>query len=581
MKKLKFLKKVWGVAKEYKWQFILSYLILLLGLGFSQVLPLLLGNLVDAAVYQADIAQFLKCSAIYTIVFIGNEVCNFTQLQHWQRLNNKYVYGLRLRCYEKVLRLKAKDLANSNTGDIIQTINDDTMEFHHIMQRYAMRVINAGISAIVSIIIVACMKWEMAIIIVFLIPISIFFTNKIKKKMKIASQEIREKQGQYNSWLLEIIKGIREIKLFAAEKNTAKRYLEHNSKLIQLNNKQTKIQFTANQIIGLIDLMSNLIFYLVSALFVVNGSINVAEYIAIAAYYTSITWSIQRILRGNMEYQAREVAIERVFQLLDSDFEDEKYLVPLTLSNGEITLDHLSFAYKAEKDVLKDVTYTINAGKRVGVIGESGVGKSTLAHILIKFFEPDNGRVVIDGQDLAKCTYSSVRDNIGIVSQETIIFDATIKDNICFGAEISDEIIWEVLDRAYLKAEIEKLPDGIYTKLEQGGQNLSGGQNQRLAIARLIFRNPKIVILDEATSALDENSEKIVQQALDELTAGRTSIVISHRLNSILHTNDIIVLKNGEIVANGSYEYLLENNETFSEFFSAQAKKLEAMANEV
>ncbi|MEA4833484.1 MAG: ABC transporter ATP-binding protein [Oscillospiraceae bacterium] len=577
MNKFKFLKKVWSIAKQHRWYFFLSYIILLIELAFNQILPLLLGNLVDAAVYKTNIRLFMTSAGIYATVFLGSVLCGFLQLQFWQKLNNKYVYGLRVRCYEKILRLKARTLTDIKTGDMLQTINGDTMEFHHIIQRYAMRVVNAGIGTVVSLAIVAYLKWEIALIIAILIPTSILLTERIKNKTNEIFNEIREKQGQYNSWLMEILKGIREIKLFAAEDNTQHKFTDKNNDLIKSSVKSIKIGFASDKTIGLIYFVAQLIFYIVSALFVVNGSINVAEYITIAAYYTLVSSNFQRILRDNMAFQARQVAIERVFMLLDKEYEDNAGLSSLTVSQGKIEIEDLSFAYQEDVDVLKNLTYTITPGKRIGIVGASGVGKSTFAHMMIRFFTPTKGKIMIDGQDLNACTYSSVRENIGLVGQETVIFDATVKDNICFGADVPDEAIWGVLKKAYLKNEIEKLPEGLHTMLGKDGQSLSGGQNQRLAIARILFKNPKIVILDEATSALDEAAEQIVQNALDELTAGRTSIVISHRLNNILHADEIIVLKDGEVAATGKYEDLIRTDTTFSELFAAQAKKLEAI----
>lgn len=578
MQKVKFMKKVWEIAKQYKWHFFLSYLILMTELALKQILPLLLGNMVDAAVYQSNMASFLTAAVIYVSVYLSRVLCGFFQLQFWQRLNNKYVYGLRVRCYEKVLRLKVPLLTNIKTGDMIQTINDDTMEFHHILQRYAMRIVNAGIGTITSLLIVAYLRWEIALIMAVLIPASILLTENIKKKTKKISKELREKQGEYHSWLMEILKGIREIKLFAAEDNAQDKFINKNRELIKSGIKYSKINFVSDKMISLIYFVAQLIFYIVSAYFVANGSIKIAEYIAIAAYYNLVSHNFQCVLRDNMAFQSRQVAIERVFKLLDEAWEDNTGLFPLSISKGQIEIQNLSFVYQKDFSILKNLTCTIAPGKRTGIVGESGVGKSTLAHIMIRFFEPQNGAVKIDGQDISRCTYSSVRDTIGLVSQETIIFAATVKDNICFGADVLDDRIWEVIEKSYLKEEIKKLPDGLHTMLGKGGHCLSGGQNQRLAIARILYKNPQIVILDEATSALDEASEYIVQKALDELTEGRTSIIISHRLSSIVHADEIIVLKNGEVEAIGDCSKLLSSNITFKELFSAQAKRLEMTA---
>lgn len=575
MQKVRFLKKVWDIAKQYKWHFFLSYVILLIELALNQILPLLLGNIVDAAVYKSNMAMFLAAAAIYASVYLGRVLCGFLQLQFWQRLNNKYVYGLRVKCYEKVLRLKASVLIDIKTGDILQTINGDTMEFHHVLQRYAMRIVNAGIGTMVSLIIVAYLKWEIALIMAILIPTSILLTEKIKKKTKKISKELRDNQGEYNSWLMEILKGIQAIKLFAAENTVEGHFVNKNNELIKAGIKYSKINFISDKTITLIYFVAQLIFYIVSAFFVATGSINVAEYITIAAYYNLISGNFQRILRDNLAFQARQVAIERVFKLLDEEWEDNTGLSPLLVSEGKIEIKNLAFSYEKDFNILKNITYTIAPGKRIGIVGESGVGKSTMAHLMIRFFEPQNGLIKIDGQALDNCTYSSVRDMIGLVSQETVIFDASVKDNICFGADVPDSIIWNVIEKSYLREEIEKLPNGLHTMLGKDGHSLSGGQNQRLAIARVLYKNPKIVILDEATSALDEASERIVQKALDELTEGRTSIIISHRLLSIAHADDIIVLKNRELEGTGDFQRLMHDSVTFRELFAAQAKRLE------
>lgn len=247
-------------------------------------------------------------------------------------------------------------------------------------------------------------------------------------------------------------------------------------------------------------------------------------------------------------------------------------MTPLTVTQGEIEFAGVSFSYKKKQCVLQHITYKVLPGKHIGIVGASGVGKSTLAHLMVKFYEPDSGFIMIDGQDIGRCTCRAVRENIGIVSQETVLFNTTIKENICLGRAAGDEVIWDILDQVSLKEDIEKLPYGIYTYLGKDGLSLSGGQSQRISIARTIFRNPRIVILDEATSALDETSETIVQQALDRLTEGRTSFIISHRPGSIVNADDILILRDGYLEAHGTFEELMGNNRTFRKLFAADKK---------
>ncbi|MDD4680100.1 MAG: ABC transporter ATP-binding protein [Clostridia bacterium] len=217
--------------------------------------------------------------------------------------------------------------------------------------------------------------------------------------------------------------------------------------LIKSYIKQSKLQFISNNIISLIYFIASLIFYIVCAVFVVNKSINIAQYISIAAYYGLVSSDFQDILKDNMQFQSRKTSVERVFALLEEDYEDESGLDNIKITDGRTNINNLSFSYQKDIVVLNDISFSVSSGEKIGIVGESGVGKSTIAHLLIKYFTPENGDIVIDGQNIAKCTYSSIRNNIGIVSQEVIIFDTSIKENICFDKSVPDDLIWNLLDK--------------------------------------------------------------------------------------------------------------------------------------
>lgn len=527
--------------------FLLSYIVLWAELAFNQAVPLFLGKVVDAAVYKSYMILFLNSSLLYTLVFLGQQGCGFLQLQLWQILNNKYVYSLRVLCYERILRLKAKKLCDIETEDMLQIINGDTMDFHHIVQRYAMRIVNAGIGMVVSLVIVAYMKWEIALIIAVLIPASILITENIKKKMKKASEKLHDKHGQYESWLMEIFNGFREIKLFSAENQIYDSFIGRNLQIIKSVVKQAKLQFISNNLIHSIYFIASLIFYVVSVLFVVNQSINVAQYIVIAAYYGVISGNFQDILKDNMAFQSRKTSVERVFSLLDEDFEDDLTLNNIHITNGLINIKNLSFSYQKDMPVLKNITLSILPGERISVVGEPGVGKSTLAYLPIKYFLPNDGEIFIDNQDIKKCTYSSIRKNIEIVSQDVIVFNATIKENVCSDKNVTDDTIWKVLGKVQLRSEIEALGNGIYTTLGKDGGELSGGQNQRLAIARMLYKNPKIIILDEATSLLDAVTEREILNNLNNIFKDKTLIVVSHKPALQIDFDERILIKDKRI----------------------------------
>lgn len=570
MKDIVIVKRIWQFAKTYKWAFLLSYSVLLIELLFSQMIPLFLEDVINFAVYEADLQKFLYAALWYALVYLGFGVCGFIQLILWQRVHNKYVYDVRIACYRKVLRMKPMVLSDIKTGDVIRTINSDTAEFHHIIQRFAMRILNAGIGTVVSLSIVAFKKWEIALLMVIIIPISGAICKSIERKMKQASDEVRSKQGAYSAWLMEMLKGMGEIKLFVAEKTVLKLFVHKNEDIVDSSIKQDIIQFEADQIINGIYFLADILFYLICAFFVANRSINIGQYIAISSYFSIVSWNVRRVLYGNVDYQRRKTCVERVFNLLDEEEENADELMRLDVQGGSIEIRNLSFFYNEKKDVLKNINLQIKPGQKIGVVGQSGVGKSTLANLLLRFYEPQEGEILIDGQHLKNCTYSSIRQAVGIVNQENIIFDTTVRENITFGKAATDNELWGILEKAYLKEEIENLPNGLDTVLGKGNMSLSGGQNQRLCIARLMFRNPKIIILDEATSSLDFESESIVQAALDVLAKDKTTIVISHRYKALLHTDKILVLHEGEQVGYGPHDVLMAENQYFADMFAGQ-----------
>ena len=555
MKEFECLKKVWKYAKEYKKYFVIGYIVLLAELLFTQLLPLALERLIDASVYKLDIKLFLYCSVIYIFVFICQQSCALGQLQLWQRTNNKYIYSIRQKCFERVIYSKAYILSNHNTGDIIHTINADTVEFHHIIQRYAMRVVNAGIGTLVSVIIVANMKLEIAIIICVLVPSSVLFTNIVKKK------------GELTSWIFEILKGVQTIKIYAAEKNVCNIFSRNNENLYLLGKKQNDMQILYGQIISLIYFISQIVFYIISAIYVVDGSINIAEYISIATYYNLISNNFQKILNENLAFQTRQVSIERVLELLDYEIEDNEKYRTLSILSNEVCVENLSFSYERKKPILSGISINVKGGQRIGVVGASGVGKTTLAYLLMKFYDPDSGCILIGGNNISDYSIFDLRNSIGIVNQENIVFDSSIKDNICFGRNVDDEIIWNLIDKVQLRSDIEKLPAGIHTMLGNTGVELSGGQKQRLSIARMLYRNPSIIILDEVTSSVDTKLESEIQQALSNLLENRTCFIISHKVSILKDTDEIYLLKDGEIIASGTYQYLSENCDEFKKLF--------------
>ena len=268
-----------------------------------------------------------------------------------------------------------------------------------------------------------------------------------------------------------------------------------------------------------------------------------------------------------MAFQTRQVSIERVLELLDYEIEDNEKYRTLSILSNEVCVENLSFSYERKKPILSGISINVKGGQRIGVVGASGVGKTTLAYLLMKFYDPDSGCILIGGNNISDYSIFDLRNSIGIVNQENIVFDSSIKDNICFGRNVDDEIIWNLIDKVQLRSDIEKLPAGIHTMLGNTGVELSGGQKQRLSIARMLYRNPSIIILDEVTSSVDTKLESEIQQALSNLLENRTCFIISHKVSILKDTDEIYLLKDGEIIASGTYQYLSENCDEFKKLF--------------
>ena len=570
MKTIKIIKTVWIFAKKYKWSFILSYSVLLLELLFSQLLPLKLSNLVNSAVYEPNIISFLKCAISYSIIFIGFATCGYIQLQLWQRIHNKYIYDIRITCYKAILMSKPIVLSNFQTGDAIKTIEADTEEFHHIIQRYAMRVLNACLGTGASLIIVCKLKWEIAFFMVLIIPFSVIVSKKLKYKLSDLSKNLRVKEGAFSAWLMEILKNLQEIKLFSADKKILYLFSKKKHDIIRTSVKQEKTQFLLENLIELIFLISDILFYIFCAFFVISKTINIGEYLALSSYFTKITNNVKQILNSDIQYQKRKTCIEHVLKLLCISSENNIDKLPLVIKKGTIEVNNLNFRYDEEKPILNNLNFKVNSLEKIGIIGQSGVGKSTIANLLLKMYEPQTGTILIDGIDIKNCAVKSIRQGIGLMSQDSIIFNSTIRDNITFGNNTSDEKLYEILEKVELKQKIDELPDKLNTILGENGVELSGGQKQRLCLARLLYKNPRIIIFDESTSALDNQTELFVEKMIEQLIKDKTVIKISHKITSMVNMDRILVLQNGCQVGYDTYKNLLKNNKHFRDLLNQQ-----------
>lgn len=375
---------------------------------------------------------------------------------------------------------------------------------------------------------------------------------------------------------------MQDIKLLNAGKNVLSDYVGRTVKIMRLQIKSGKIEVASERVNSGISLLAQMILYAISAAFVVYGHLTVGGFTACVSYFGSCTAIFNRLNGKVVNIANNMVSIDRVVEILDEESEQYNEKMPdIPIQNGSIRFSDVHFRYSDETEVLKGVTFEIAPGERVSLVGHSGAGKTTVANLLYKLYEADSGEISFDGVNINSFNLRNLREQIGVVHQESIFFDDTVRFNLCFTHRSdNDEILWQALKRADLYDFIRSLPEGLDTRIGTGGITFSGGQKQRLAIARIFVKNPKILIFDEATSSLDSEAERVITSSWDELCRGRTILIIAHRLSTILSSDKVAVLKDGSIAGYDNHKKLFETCPAYAELFKEQyIHDAEATAN--
>lgn len=365
---------------------------------------------------------------------------------------------------------------------------------------------------------------------------------------------------------------MREIQLFGVERNVAKFFVKQSAYLVRLKIKTNLTEFASDSSNNFISLLSDLSVYILASLLILNGQLTVGAFIASIDYFSRANGLLKSLNSANLKIQSNMVSIDRVVNVLFQEEEGNDYskriLKPVS---GQICFSNVNFKYNEHNEVLKDVNIVVEGGERISLVGRSGAGKSTIVSMLLRFYKPAAGSITIDEQDISQVSLKSLRKNIGVVQQENLLFQGTLRYNIKLGnLKAREEEIWQALEKANISDFIKELPKGLDTIIGSGGIELSGGQRQRITIARIFLKNPKILIFDEATSSLDYEAEETIQRASKELSEGRTTIIIAHRLSTILDSHRVAVLKDGEIIAFDHHLKLLKNCEYYREIFRDQ-----------
>lgn len=566
-------------VRPYLPRLLLAVLCTCLAAGCNLYLPWIIKDVVDKVLVQKDVRMLYLIAASIVVVFIIRGLFFYGQSYLMSWVGQRVVIDIRGAIFRKLQRLSMSFYDKNKTGTIMSYVTNDVAALQVAMVDKAVELVTEGLVLVGSIAAMLWLDWKLTLFTFCTFPVVLWFMDFFGKKIRRNGGRIQECTAELTSVLQEVVSSARVVKSFVREDYEIKRFDAQNMTNFYANMKNIKLNALLTPTVELVAAIGVTVVMWYGGMSVINGAITAGSLVAFLVYAVNIANPIKRLTKVVASIQQALAAGERVFGILDleeniKELPSAKLLPPV---QGYVEFKHVDFAYNKDEQVIEDLSFKVNRGQIVAIVGPSGAGKSTIASLLPRFYDVTNGSIVIDGMDIRNVTLNSLREQVGIVPQETLLFNGSVYDNILYGRlDATKEEVEAAAKAANAHDFIMGLPEGYDTMLGDRGVNISGGQRQRISIARAILKNPQILILDEATSALDTESERIVQEALDRLMVGRTSFVIAHRLSTIKNADRILVMEKGRLVEDGSHEELMAQEGLYAHLYRIQYRSKEA-----
>ncbi|YCI77293.1 ABC transporter ATP-binding protein/permease [Bacillus sp. R1-10] len=541
--------------------------------GVALLVPLFTKNLINDFSVSSLNAERIT---LLVLAIIVQALASGFSIYLLNRIGQSVVAGIRDQLWKKLLVLPVSYFDDHPSGETVSRMTNDTTVVKGLISEHLSNFVTGIISIVGSMIVLFVLDWKMTLLMFTAIPLSVLILMPLGKKMHKISKGMQDETASFTAVLQQVLTEVRLVKASNAEALEYQNGQKGIQKLFQFGLKEAKIQALIAPLMSFV-MMALLVLILgYGGMRVSSGALTAGALVAFIMYLFQIIMPMAQLASFFTQFQKATGATERIISILDS-VEEEDAKQPVQNMSQSISVDHLNYSYNNGEQVLKDISFNVEAGKVTAIVGPSGSGKTTLFSLFERFYKPQEGTISIGGTSINDFTLLSWRSQIGYVSQESPIVSGTIRDNICYGIDrdITDEELNQVAKMAYADQFISELPNGYDTEVGERGMKLSGGQRQRIAIARAFLRNPKILMLDEATSSLDSKSEKVVQQALNHLMKGKTTIVIAHRLSTVIGSDQIIFLEKGKITGSGTHKELYNTHSLYREFAEQQLHKLE------
>jgi ABC-type multidrug transport system fused ATPase/permease subunit len=567
------VRRLGGVISGYQHLLVYSILSVLGASGLQMLMPLAFKRVIDVTIPQHDVRELLLIGLGLTLMQAARYGLGYAQRYLIALVSQQLVYRVARDLFQHIQRLSLRFFERWGTGEIISRTTNDIQVMQQAVQGGTVMAIVGLVNMLAFAVIMLLLNWQLALLVYATVPLLIIASAVTAEKLRVRYLRVQMTIADVNNVLQENISGVRVSKAFAREGEQRRRFTAENRGNLSANMSTAGVQAVATPLIQMISAVGLALVLGVGSWQVLHNALTVGTLVAFTSYLIQFYQPVEDLIRVNNTFQQAMAASERIFEFMDErpDVVDKPDGLVLQEVQGAVRFEEVTFAYEPGKPVLHDLSLEAAPGQIVALVGHTGSGKTTTVNLIPRFYDPDGGRITLDGHDLRDVTLTSLRDHIAVVVQETFLFGATIKDNIRYGRlDATDEEIEAAAKQAHAHEFITQLADGYDSWAGDSGVLLSRGQRQRIALARAILKDPRILILDEATSDVDTETEVLIQRALETVMRGRTTFVIAHRLSTIRHADLIVVLDHGVAVERGTHAELLRAGGAYRELYDAQ-----------